>query len=62
MGFIGRTGLPNLLKDAQVLSIWEGTTNVLCSDFVRAILKVENRVKPIDSLNKFFLQIFERIA
>jgi len=39
MGFIERTGLPNLLRDAQVLSIWEGTTNVLCGDFVRAILK-----------------------
>jgi len=31
--------LPQLLRDAQVLSIWEGTTNVLCADFVRAILK-----------------------
>lgn len=58
MGFIERTALPNLLRDAQVLSIWEGTTNVLCSDFMRAILKQENKQKPLDSLNKFFLDIF----
>jgi putative acyl-CoA dehydrogenase len=39
MGFIEGTMLPTMFRDAQVLSIWEGTTNVLCSDFVRAILK-----------------------
>jgi putative acyl-CoA dehydrogenase len=62
MGFIERTSLPSLLRDAQVLSIWEGTTNVLCTDFVRAVLKSENKNHPLDSLNKFFLQIFERIG
>lgn len=39
MGYIQGTMLPTLLRDAQVLSIWEGTTNVLCHDFVRALLK-----------------------
>lgn len=39
MGYIEGTMLPTLLRDAQVLSIWEGTTNVLCHDFVRALLK-----------------------
>ncbi|OGA11802.1 MAG: hypothetical protein A2W68_08160 [Betaproteobacteria bacterium RIFCSPLOWO2_02_64_14] len=29
------TGLPLLLRDAQVLPIWEGTTNVLSLDVVR---------------------------
>ncbi|MGH8321323.1 MAG: acyl-CoA dehydrogenase family protein, partial [Gammaproteobacteria bacterium] len=28
-GYIEDTGLPSLLRDCQVLSIWEGTTNVL---------------------------------
>ena len=31
------TGLPRLLRDAQVLPIWEGTTNVLAVDVLRAI-------------------------
>jgi alkylation response protein AidB-like acyl-CoA dehydrogenase len=39
IGYIEGTMLPNMLKDSQVLSIWEGTTNVLCYDFVRALLK-----------------------
>lgn len=51
--------LPNLLKDAQVLSIWEGTTNVLCHDFVRAILKKENSIPPLDSIVKFFTGVFD---
>ncbi len=38
-GYIEDTGLPHLLRDAQVLSIWEGTTNVLSLDVLRAIDK-----------------------
>ncbi|MGB9376941.1 MAG: acyl-CoA dehydrogenase family protein, partial [Mycobacteriales bacterium] len=36
-GFIEDTGVPRLLRDAQVLPIWEGTTNVLSLDVVRAL-------------------------
>jgi len=36
-GYIEDTGVPRLLRDAQVLSIWEGTTNVLSLDVLRAI-------------------------
>lgn len=36
-GYIEDTGLPRLLADAQVLSIWEGTTNVLSLDVLRAL-------------------------
>jgi alkylation response protein AidB-like acyl-CoA dehydrogenase len=36
-GYIEDTGLPRLLRDVQVLSIWEGTTNVLSLDVLRAI-------------------------
>ena len=36
-GYIEDTGLPQLLRDAQVLSIWEGTTNVLALDLLRAL-------------------------
>ncbi len=35
-GFVEDTGLPMLLRDAQVLPIWEGTTNVLSLDTLRA--------------------------
>ena len=38
-GYIEDTGLPQLLRDAQVFSIWEGTTNVLSLDTLRAIGK-----------------------
>jgi alkylation response protein AidB-like acyl-CoA dehydrogenase len=34
-GYVEDTGLPQLLRDAQVLPIWEGTTNVLALDFLR---------------------------
>lgn len=36
-GYIEDTGLPQLLRDAQVYSIWEGTTNVLSLDVLRAL-------------------------
>ena len=36
-GYVEDTGLPPLLRDAQVLPIWEGTTNVLALDLLRAL-------------------------
>ncbi|EIL87205.1 acyl-CoA dehydrogenase [Rhodanobacter fulvus Jip2] len=36
-GYIEDTGLPQLLRDAQVYPIWEGTTNVLSLDSLRAL-------------------------
>lgn len=40
-GYVEDTGLPRLLRDAQVLSIWEGTTNVLSLDVLRAMEKAQ---------------------
>lgn len=40
-GYIEDTGLPRLLRDAQVLPIWEGTTNVLSLDVLRALEKTD---------------------
>lgn len=40
-GYVEDTGVPRLLRDAQVLPIWEGTTNVLALDVVRAIAREE---------------------
>lgn len=36
-GYVEDTGLPMLLRDSQVLPIWEGTTNVLSLDTLRAL-------------------------
>jgi acyl-CoA dehydrogenase len=36
-GYVEDTGLPALLRDSQVLPIWEGTTNVLSLDTLRAL-------------------------
>lgn len=38
-GYVEDTGLPVWLRDAQVLPIWEGTTNVLSLDVLRATSK-----------------------
>jgi alkylation response protein AidB-like acyl-CoA dehydrogenase len=40
-GYVEDTGLPELLRDAQVLAIWEGTTNVLALEAVRAVLRAD---------------------
>src|SRR5690606_11567531 len=37
-GYIEDTGMPLLLRDAHVLPIWEGTTNVLALDALRTLL------------------------
>ncbi len=36
-GYVEDTGLPTILRDAQVLPIWEGTTNVLSLDVLRVL-------------------------
>jgi alkylation response protein AidB-like acyl-CoA dehydrogenase len=40
-GYVEDTGIPRLLRDAQVLSIWEGTTNILSLDALRAIERAD---------------------
>lgn len=37
--YIEDTDMPRLLRNAQVFSIWEGTTNILCLDALRAVTK-----------------------
>src|SRR5258708_31115637 len=39
-GYVEDSGLPLLLRDAQVLPIWEGTTNVLSLDALRALMAI----------------------
>lgn len=40
-GYVEDTGLPELLRDGKVLSIWEGTTNVLALEAYRAVLRAD---------------------
>src|SRR5581483_4326312 len=50
-GYVEDTGLPVLLRDTQVLSIWEGTTNVLAldlllrADLANGLSALRNRVR-----------------
>jgi acyl-CoA dehydrogenase len=39
-GYVEDTGLPMIHRDAQVLPIWEGTTNVLALDLLRALKEI----------------------
>lgn len=45
VGYLEDSGLPKILRDGQVLSIWEGTTNVLALDVLRAIAKTNGGVR-----------------
>ncbi len=52
-GYIENTGLPKFLRDSQVLCIWEGTTNILSLDTLRAIIIN-------DGLSAFMTELTER--
>ena len=39
LGYMENSGLPRILRDAQVTPIWEGTTSTLSLDFVHSIFK-----------------------
>ncbi|SCF11522.1 Acyl-CoA dehydrogenase [Micromonospora viridifaciens] len=45
-GYVEDTAVPRLLRDAQVLPIWEGTTNVLALDVLRAVAR-EDAAAPL---------------
>lgn len=51
-GYIEDTGLPRLLRDSQVLAIWEGTTNVLALDMLRAFQKENALPAVLEHLQK----------
>ncbi|KAG9354429.1 hypothetical protein JZ751_001138 [Albula glossodonta] len=51
-GYMEDTGLPRLLRDAQVLSIWEGTTNILSLDVLRCLVKTRGQ-----ALEAFFTEV-----
>jgi len=51
-GYVEDTGIPRLLRDAQVLPIWEGTTNVLSLDTLRAIHRLDALSEWIQDLRR----------
>ena len=56
-GYVEDTGLPVLLRDSQVLTIWEGTTNVLSLD----LLRVFRRDDPLEALLGDLTERLERV-
>ena len=57
-GYIEDTGLPGILRDVQVLPIWEGTTNVMALDTVRAIGKTNGQA--LEALHGRILRVIEK--
>jgi len=55
LGYLEDTGIPVMLRDVQTLSIWEGTTNVLSLDMLRAAEK-ENGLNAFALYAKQLLQ------
>jgi acyl-CoA dehydrogenase len=53
-GYVEDTGIPRLLRDAQVLPIWEGTSNVLSIDVLRSLSS--------DTVVKAFLARIDGVA
>lgn len=51
-GYVEDTGLPVILRDAQVLPIWEGTTNVLSLDALRVIAADSRAFEALKALVK----------
>ena len=49
IGFLESSFVPVYLRDSQVLTIWEGTTDVLCWDFVRALQTCKNEIDLLGS-------------
>jgi alkylation response protein AidB-like acyl-CoA dehydrogenase len=56
-GYVEDTGLPMLLRDSQVLPIWEGTTNVLALDTLRALGDAES----LEPLRSFATRLCETL-
>eukprot|EP00731_Ephydatia_muelleri_P022897 Em0015g480a len=56
-GYIEDTGLPTLFRDAQVLPIWEGTTNILSLDVLRVLQKSN-----LEALKSFVSLVKSRIS
>ncbi|KAK4064126.1 uncharacterized protein Triagg1_9105 [Trichoderma aggressivum f. europaeum] len=50
--------IARLYRDCAVLPIWEGTTDLLSTDFIRALKRPESGVQSLDALDRFIKQAF----
>jgi hypothetical protein len=50
--YIEESPMPRLLRDAQVLPIWEGTTNILALDALRAASKEGGHLVTLDRIRR----------
>jgi hypothetical protein len=57
-GYVEDTGLPALLRDSQVFPIWEGTTNVLSLDALRAV----SNGSALAALGKLLRELTQRVT
>jgi putative acyl-CoA dehydrogenase len=57
VGYIEDSGIPLLYRDNQVFSIWEGTTNVLSLDVLRALKKDQSWSLLVEFLKKELAKI-----
>jgi putative acyl-CoA dehydrogenase len=58
-GTIEDTGLPKWLRDAQILTIWEGTTNVLSLDALRAISRDQAFLPYIEKMKSILQNVID---
>ena len=49
LGYMENSGIPTIYRDTQVLPIWEGTTNVLSLDMVRALAHDQKVIQVLEA-------------
>jgi acyl-CoA dehydrogenase len=61
-GYIEESPMPRLLRDAQVLPIWEGTTNILVLDALRVMHKDGSQELLLSRIRKLFPRETDALA
>ncbi|MFZ2492135.1 MAG: acyl-CoA dehydrogenase family protein [Thermoanaerobaculia bacterium] len=61
-GYIEESPMPRLLRDAQVLPIWEGTTNILVLDALRVVLRHGTHEMLLARIRKHFPRDADALA
>lgn len=61
-GYIEESAMPRLLRDAQVLPIWEGTTNILVLDALRVMHKDGSQELLLSRIRKQFPRETDALA
>ena len=57
-GYIENSGLPRMLRDSQVLPIWEGTTNIMVLDMQRAFDK--SKGESLEAFHRRIMKVTEK--